>query len=171
MKIKNLHHSRIWRRFWPQTGFFQKKPFWPIFTISKFSKPENFVIFGFPSKSFFFWTTKLLLFHQKHFWVGSEKIRKNFDMFGGGGVKNRPYFPPPRKKIVDFARIVVKRVKKKNYVITRCRIPSCSIGRTTFTTTTHLIGFKVVGIPFTTIIRIVFVPFTINSLIISSCTF
>ena len=104
---KKSNHSKIWRRFCPQTDFLEKGPFWPIFTISKFSKPEIFVIFGFLLKSFFFWTTKLLLFHQKNFWVRHAKIRKNFDMFGGGWKMD--LISPPRKKIVDFARIVVRR--------------------------------------------------------------
>ena len=90
------NQTRIYRRFWLRSGFLQKGVIWPFFQISKFSKRDFFVIFGFPSKSFFFWTTKLLLLHQKIFWLRRAKIRKNFEMFGG--VWKNDIIPPPRKK-------------------------------------------------------------------------
>ena len=90
------NQTRSYRRFWLQSGFLQKGVIWQFFPISKFSKRDIFVIFGFPSKSFFFWTTKLLLFHQKNFWVRRAKIRKNFDMCEGRWKYD--LIPPPRKK-------------------------------------------------------------------------
>ena len=115
------NQTRSYRRFWLQSGFLQKGVIWQFFPISKFSKRDIFVIFGFPSKSFFFWTTKLLLFHQKIFGFAAQKFAKILTCVGG--VKKRPYPPPPQKKMTDFARIVVVLFSQRSdFALTTCSI-------------------------------------------------
>ena len=106
---KKLNHSRIYRRFWLQTGFLQKEPFWSIFTISKFSKPENFVIFGFSSKFFFSELQNYFCSTKNNFGPEAQKFAKIltcffffFFFFGGGGWKIDLIPPPPQKKNSGF---------------------------------------------------------------------
>ena len=72
------NHNRSSMHIWPQSTFLPNKLILPVLGILKFSKPDIFVIFGFPSKNFFFWITKLLLFQKKNFWIRQAKIGRNF---------------------------------------------------------------------------------------------
>ena len=59
---------------------------WAFWGIFKFSNPDFFVIFGFPSKQNFFLSTKLLLYLQKQCGVHSVKNHEITDMFFFWGV-------------------------------------------------------------------------------------
>ena len=122
MKMKNQTKAEFTGVLTPDC-FFQKEPFWPIFMISKFSKPEIFVIFCFHQNLFFSELQNYFCSTKKCFGSAAQKFAKIltcfffvfffffFFFFWGGGVEKSTLFPPPpsRKKIVDFARIVVKR--------------------------------------------------------------
>ena len=56
----------------------KKNEIWPFWGIFKFSKSNFFVIFGFPSRNFFFLKAKILLSYQKKFWADS--INRKEDM-------------------------------------------------------------------------------------------
>ena len=80
---------------WENYIFVYFGQFWSFLVISKFSKAHIFVTFGFWSKIFFFWTTKLLLFHQKNF--GGQKVKIMDFMKNLGGVQKTPFFAAPQK--------------------------------------------------------------------------
>ena len=82
---------------WKYYTFVYFGQFWSFLVISKFSKAHIFVIFGFWSKIFFDWTTKLLLLLQKKFWSHMSKIKDFMKILGGGQFHMKLTPPPPQK--------------------------------------------------------------------------
>ena len=85
--------------FWPTSAnielFSKKKNIWPIFRYKNF---QNLILFSFVvfhKKSFIFWTTKLLLFHQKNFEILRPQDLQKFEDIGG--QLGNPISPLPQK--------------------------------------------------------------------------
>ena len=85
---------------WKYQFFVHFGQFLSILVISKLSKAHIFVTFGFWSQILFFWTTKLLLFHQKHF--GGKKVKILDVMKNLSGRKKTPLFSPHPPQEMKF---------------------------------------------------------------------
>ena len=107
MKIKNQTTAEFTSVFDPRQVFSKKSLFDPFLRFQNFQKLKflSFLVFH---QKFFFLLYKITFALPKKFWGPKRKSSQKFWHVFGGDEK-RPYSPPPRKKIVDFARIVVKR--------------------------------------------------------------
>ena len=111
MKIKNQTTAEFTSVFDPRQVFSKKSLFDPFLRFQNFQKLKFLSFLVFHQKFFFSELQNYFCSTKKIFGSAAQKFAKILTCLGGGGWKI-DLIPPPRKKIVDFARIVVKWKKR-----------------------------------------------------------